>query len=48
MANVASLRETSVVIAALIGTRLLGEGFAARRVAAALCVALGVALLQLG
>ncbi|HTO70812.1 MAG TPA: DMT family transporter [Myxococcota bacterium] len=48
MANVASLRETSVVIAALIGTRLLGEGFAARRVASALCVALGVVLLQLG
>ncbi|HXX47881.1 MAG TPA: DMT family transporter [Myxococcota bacterium] len=48
MANVASLRETSVVIAALIGTRILGEGFASRRIAAALCVALGVALLQLG
>jgi drug/metabolite transporter (DMT)-like permease len=48
MANVASLRETSVVIAALIGTRVLGEAQAARRVAAALCVALGVALLQLG
>jgi drug/metabolite transporter (DMT)-like permease len=48
MANVASLRETSVVIAALIGTRILGEGFASRRIAAALCVALGVVLLQLG
>ncbi|HXZ85079.1 MAG TPA: DMT family transporter [Myxococcota bacterium] len=48
LANVASLRETSVVIAALIGTRILGEGFAGRRIAAALCVAAGVALLQFG
>jgi drug/metabolite transporter (DMT)-like permease len=48
MANVAALRETSVVFAALIGTRLLGEGFGARRVGAALCVALGVLLLQSG
>jgi drug/metabolite transporter (DMT)-like permease len=48
MASVASLRETSVVFAALIGTRVLGEGLGARRVAAALCVALGVVLLQSG
>jgi drug/metabolite transporter (DMT)-like permease len=48
MANVAALRETSVVFAALIGTRLLGEGFRARRIGAALCVALGVLLLQAG
>jgi drug/metabolite transporter (DMT)-like permease len=48
MANVAALRETSVVFAALIGTRLLGEGFRARRVVAALCVAAGVLLLQIG
>lgn len=48
MANVAALRETSVVFAALIGTQLLGEGFGARRIGAALCVALGVLLLQSG
>jgi len=48
MANVAALRETSVVFAALIGSRLLGEGFGGRRFAAALCVALGVILLQAG
>lgn len=48
MANVSALRETSVVFAALIGTRLLGEGFSARRIGAALCVALGVLLLQSG
>lgn len=48
MANVSALRETSVVFAALIGTRLLGEGFGTRRVGAALCVALGVLLLQSG
>lgn len=48
MANVAALRETSVVFAALIGSRLLGEGFGGRRLAAASCVAAGVALLQSG
>jgi drug/metabolite transporter (DMT)-like permease len=48
MANVAALRETSVVFAALIGSQLLGEGFGARRFIAALCVALGVVLLQAG
>ena len=48
MANVAALRETSVVFAALIGTQLLGEGFGPRRIGAALCVALGVLLLQTG
>ena len=45
--HVSALRETSVVIAALIGTRVLGEPFAARRVAAALVVAGGIVLLQL-
>jgi drug/metabolite transporter (DMT)-like permease len=48
MGNVAALRETSVVFAALIGSRLLGEGFGGRRLAAALCVAVGVVLLQIG
>jgi drug/metabolite transporter (DMT)-like permease len=48
MANVAALRETSVVFAALIGSRILGEGFGGRRLGAALCVAAGVLLLQTG
>ncbi len=46
MAQVSALRETSVIIAAIIGTRLLGEPFGARRVLAAAVVALGVVLLQ--
>jgi drug/metabolite transporter (DMT)-like permease len=48
MANVAALRETSVVLAALIGTHVLNEGFGGRRFVAAMCVAVGVGLLQLG
>ena len=46
MAQVSALRETSVILAALIGTRLLGEPFGGRRVLAAAVVAVGVALLQ--
>lgn len=46
MAHVSALRETSVVIAALIGTRMLGEPFGRRRVLAAATVAAGVVLLQ--
>ncbi len=46
MAQVSALRETSVIIAAIIGTRLLGEPFGPRRVLAAGVVALGVVLLQ--
>ncbi len=42
IASVAALRETSVVIAAVIGTRLLGEPFGARRIIAALVVLAGV------
>lgn len=45
LAHVASLRETSVLIAALIGTRILGEASLGTRVAAAACVAAGNALL---
>jgi len=48
MANVAALRETSVVFAAWIGTRMLGERGAVRRIVAALAVAVGVVLLQAG
>lgn len=46
MAAVSALRETSVIMAALIGTRLLREPFGARRVLAASLVAAGVVLLQ--
>jgi drug/metabolite transporter (DMT)-like permease len=48
MASVSALRETSVIIAALIGTRLLREPFGTRRVVAASVVALGVILLEAG
>jgi uncharacterized membrane protein len=42
-----ALRETSVVFAAMIGSVFLGEGFAIRRVAASIAVALGVVLLSM-
>ncbi len=45
--HVSALRETSVVIAALIGTFVLGEPFGARRVAAAAVVTAGIVLLHL-
>ncbi len=48
MAHVSALRETSVIFAALIGTRLLGEPFGRARVGAALAVVAGVLLLRLG
>jgi drug/metabolite transporter (DMT)-like permease len=48
MANVVTLRETSVIFGALFGTRLLGEPFGGRRVAAAVVVAAGVMILNLG
>lgn len=47
MAQVSALRETSVVIGALIGTRLLGEPEARRRVWSAAAVAAGIVLLNL-
>jgi drug/metabolite transporter (DMT)-like permease len=48
MAGVAALRETSVIFAALIGTRLLHEPFGGQRVAAALGLTLGILLLEVG
>jgi drug/metabolite transporter (DMT)-like permease len=47
MASVSALRETSVIMAALIGVRLLREPFGLRRVVAASVVAAGVVLLQI-
>jgi len=46
VAPVAALRETSVVMAALIGSLRLGEPLGRRRVAAAVVVVAGVALLN--
>ncbi|MDA1090766.1 MAG: EamA family transporter [Proteobacteria bacterium] len=43
---VSALRETSVILAVLIGTRLMGEPFGARRILAATGVAIGVVMLQ--
>jgi uncharacterized membrane protein len=43
---VAALRETSVVFGALIGALMLKEGALGRRVAGALIVLAGVALLR--
>lgn len=44
--HVVALRETSVLFAALIGTRLLAEPFGARRLAAACVIVVGAAILQ--
>ena len=48
MAPVSALRETSVIIGAWIGTRVLGEAFGAQRIAAAAIVATGVILINIG
>lgn len=47
LAEVAALRETGVISAALIGTLLLKERFGVRRVAAAALVATGIVLISL-
>ena len=47
MAHVSALRETSVIIAALIGTLVLEESFGRTRIAAAILVAAGVAAIHL-
>jgi drug/metabolite transporter (DMT)-like permease len=44
--EIAALRETSVIFAAIIGTLILGEPFGTRRASAAATVVLGVILLQ--
>ncbi len=46
MALVSSLRETSVIFAALIGALLLKEPFGRRRIAAACLVALGIIVIR--
>lgn len=44
--GVSALRETSVIFAAFLGTRVLGEPFGRRRVAAAVVLALGLLLVH--
>ena len=47
MAHVSALRETSVIIAALIGTFVLGESFGRKRIFSAIIVAIGVVIINL-
>ena len=46
LAEVAAIRETSVIFAALIGMIFLKEQFGARRVAAAFVIAAGIVLIS--
>ena len=48
ISHVAPAREVSMLFAALIGGRLLGEGDRALRFAGAACIAAGVGALALG
>lgn len=48
VSRVAPLRETSILIGALLGTRLLGEGHTRQRLAAAGAISAGVILVSLG
>lgn len=48
VSRVAPLRETSILIGALLGTRLLGEGRTRQRLAAAGAISAGVILVSLG
>lgn len=47
-ARVSALRETSVVLAALMGQRFLGEGFGRTRIVAATTLAAGLIVMQFG
>ena len=48
VAEIAALREMSIVFAALIGTYVLGEPFGRKRMTAALAAASGIVLMYLG
>ena len=48
MAAVSALRETSVLFAAIIGVKLLGEPLGARRIGAAVVVTTGIVMIELG
>jgi uncharacterized membrane protein len=45
---VAPAREGSVVLGAFLGTRVLGEGHATRRIVAAAAIAVGIVGLAIG
>ena len=47
MATVASLRESSVLFAAILGTRVLGESFGRRRIVSAVVLVIGLVLVQM-
>jgi drug/metabolite transporter (DMT)-like permease len=47
MAHVSALRETSVIMAALIGSRVLGEAFGRKRIISATIVFIGVVTISL-
>lgn len=47
MAHVSALRETSVVIAALIGTQVLGESFGRKRIISSIVVVIGIVIINL-
>jgi len=46
LAEVAAIRETSVIFAALIGMLFLKERFGARRILAAIVIAAGIVLIS--
>ena len=48
MAAVSALRETSVLFAAIIGVKVLGEPLGARRILAAALVAAGIMMMEWG
>jgi drug/metabolite transporter (DMT)-like permease len=47
MASIASLRESSVLFAAFLGSRMLGESFGRRRIASAFLLVVGLVLVQI-
>ena len=48
VARISALRETSVVFAAIMGSRFLREAFGLRRIVAAIALAAGLVLMQFG
>lgn len=47
MASIASLRESSVLFAAFLGSRMLGESFGRRRIVSAFVLVVGLVLVQI-
>jgi drug/metabolite transporter (DMT)-like permease len=47
MASIASLRESSVLFAAFLGSQMLGESFGRRRILSALMLTIGLVLVQI-